>query len=366
MLKGPVLFRRQLTKIIILSTLPLSQLASAQQPAASAAETAQILPSGVVEHQVTFPTDGLSAPGTLTLPATPHGSLPILVLVGGSGVQDRDETIGPNKIFQQIAWGLASRGIATLRYDRRPKFDLASFKAHPDLDHEVVIDAASALAFASTLPGIDPQKIYLLGHSLGAELAPDIVARRFRQKPSSVRGIVMLSGVARPIDVVMEDQIRTLGQMQGATPAQIEPVLAAWAAVFATANDPHTPDMEPLGVTGMGSKLPAQYWRDWLRRNPVKALATLQVPVLILRGANDKNATQEDFEMLRKAATAPGSTSREFPGLNHEFMAGTGSGSEAFTPGQVATPLLDTIAQWVRTGKIDEPHQKATLVLPIP
>jgi hypothetical protein len=54
-------------------------------------------------------------------------------------------------------------------------------------------------------------------------------------------------------------------------------------------------------------------------------------------------------EMLRKAATAPGSASREFPGLNHEYMAGTGSGSEAFTPGQVAAPLLDTIALWVNT-----------------
>jgi hypothetical protein len=155
------------------------------------------------------------------------GRVPILILVAGSGVPDRDATIGPNKLFQQFAQALAQRGIATLRFDRRAKFDVASFNAHPDLDHEVVIDAASALAYAATIPEVDPKQIYLLEHSLGAELAPDIVAMRLRQKPGSVRGMILMSGNAGPIDVVILDQIRTLGQMQGGTPAQIDGLVAA-------------------------------------------------------------------------------------------------------------------------------------------
>jgi len=273
-------------------------------------------------------------------------------MVQGSGVQDRDETIGPNKIFQQISWSLAQRGIATLRYDRRPKFDLSSFKQHPDLDHEVVIDAASALAYCATLPAIDTGKVYLLGHSLGAQLGPDIVAMRLAQKPGSVRGMILMSGIARSIDVVMLDQIRTLGKAQGGSPQQIDSLVTAWTTVFTSARDPKTPDTEPLGVTGMGSKIPASYWRDWLRRDPVATMAKLQIPALVLRGTNDANATHEDFEMLRKAATAPGSASREFVGLNHEYMAATGDGTSAYTAGQVATELPDTIALWVKTGSI--------------
>jgi hypothetical protein len=79
-------------------------------------------------------------------------------MIGGSGVHNHNSIIGPHTILQQPAWGLAQRGIATLCFDRRPIFNRASFDAHPDLDHEVVIDAASALAYAATLPEIDPTR----------------------------------------------------------------------------------------------------------------------------------------------------------------------------------------------------------------
>lgn len=341
----------RLTCVVALFVLSLLSVpVAAQQPPAQS-QSKPALPAGVEERQIAFPTDGLTAPGTLTLPAGRHSGLPLLVMVAGSGVQDRDSTVGPNKIFQQFAWGLAQRGIATLRYDRRAIFALDNFEAHIDLDHEVVIDAASALACAATLPEIDSRKIYLLGHSLGAELVPDIVAMRLAQKPASVRGMILMSGIARPIDVVMLEQLRTLGKAQGGTPAQIDQMVAAWTTVFNAARDPKTPAGEPLGVGG--GNVPAGYWRDWLSRDPVKTMQKLAVPSLVLRGANDLNASHEDFELLSKAATAPGSASLEFSGLNHEYFAGPGDGSAAFAPGQVAPAVLDAIAQWVTTGKLD-------------
>jgi len=312
--------------------------------------------SPIIEREVQFPTDGLMAPGTLALPPHSIRRIPIVVMVQGSGVQDRDSTIGPNKIFQQLAIGLAERGIASLRYDRRPKFATANFLAHPDLDHEVVIDAASALAFCETLPEVDPRDIYLLGHSLGAELAPDIVLRRISQMPNSVKGMILMSGIARPIDVGMIEQIRTLGKAQGHTPDQIAPLVSAWNAVFAAAKDPKTPDAEPLGV---GTKIPASYWRDWLRRNPVATMAHLQVPTLVLRGENDHNATHADFVALVQASTAPGSASREFPGLNHEYQIGTGDGTEVMRPAQVADVPIETIAEWIKTGRLGPPCDAA-------
>lgn len=341
------------SRLLLTALLFLVPTLAFSQQAPPVPDTKPTPPAGVEERQVQFPTDGLMDPGTLTLPSKHSGKVPIAVMVQGSGVQDRDSTIGPNKIFQQFAWGLAQRGIATLRYDRRPKFDPASMKAHMDLDHEIVIDAASALAYCDTLSEIDPAKVFLLGHSLGAEMAPDIVAVRLKQRPASVRGMILMSGVARPIDVVILDQMRTLGKAQGGTQQQIDSLVAAWTAVFTAARDPKTPDSELLGVPGMGQKIPASYWRDWLRREPLVTLATLPIPTLVLRGTNDLNSTHQDFEMLQKTTTAHGSAGREFIGLNHEYIATNGDGRGASIAGQVSTEALDTIAHWIITGRIE-------------
>ena len=335
----------------LMMTWALSGPASAHaQTVVMSAIDAGRFSSTIVERDIEFPTDGLTAPGTLALPPRRTRRVPIIVMVQGSGVQDRDSTIGPNKMFQQLAIAFAEKGIATLRYDRRPKFAMNSFLEHPDLDHEVVIDAAAALAYCETLPEIDPRYIYLLGHSLGAELAPDIVRRRLNQRPNSVRGMILMSGIARPIDIVMLEQIRALGKAQGGTPELIDPIVAAWTDVFAAAKDPQTPDTELLGV---GSKTPASYWRDWMNRKPTVTMATLNMPTLVLRGENDNNVTHTDFEVLLAAALTPGSGGREFPGLNHEYQVGTGNGIEVLKPAQVSEAPIDAIVQWVETGKLN-------------
>jgi pimeloyl-ACP methyl ester carboxylesterase len=310
---------------------------------ATAQAATPALPAGAAERAVTFATDGLSAPGILTLPAPGARKPPIAVLVAGSGVQDRDGTVGPNKFLQQLAWGLAARGVATLRFDRRAKFAMASFLAHPDLDHEVVIDAANALAYVATLPEVDAHAIFLVGHSLGAQLAPDVVAMRLKQAPGSVCGMALLSGVARPIDGVMAEQIQTLGKNQGGTPEQIAPVLKAWNDVWLQAKDPSTPADKPLGVS---VKLPAMYWRDWLRRDPVAMMKKLDVPAFVSRGTKDVNSTQEDFVLM---AQAPHVTAMEFPGLNHLYMPnpGVANGMDMLKPGVVSPEFLDALAAWM-------------------
>jgi pimeloyl-ACP methyl ester carboxylesterase len=321
------------------------------------------LPAGCTERSIVIPTtDDLKLPGLLTLPpvppmppvppGTPADKIPqpprppVAVLEQGSGVQDMDATLGPNKLFRQIAWGLCSRGVASIRFDRRAKVSSASFLAHADLDHEVVIDGASALAFAQTLPDVDPARVFLAGHSLGAQLGPDTVALRLTQKPRSVRGMVLMSGVARPIDVVLDEQIRTLGKNQGGTPEQVNTIAKMWADVFVQVRDPNVPDTQMVGV---GGKLPASYFRDWLRRDPVATMAKLQLPALVTRGGKDVNSTHADFALLQAAATAPGSDAREFPGLGHAYMPleGVANGSDIMTPGTVSTDFLDYIAGWM-------------------
>ncbi|HEY3416201.1 MAG TPA: DUF3887 domain-containing protein, partial [Armatimonadota bacterium] len=129
------------------------------------------------EVEVTVGSGEWALPGTLSMPEG-NGPFPALVLVHGSGPQDRDETIGPNKPFRDIAEGLASQGIAVLRYEKRTKAHGPQFTpeiiAKLTVQEEVVDDALAAVALLRGTAGIDPRRIYVLGHSLGGGIAPRI------------------------------------------------------------------------------------------------------------------------------------------------------------------------------------------------
>ncbi len=124
-------------------------------------------PSYVVEDlfeeiEITVGADPWLLPGVLTLPKN-EGPVPVIVLVHGSGPNDRDETIGGSRPFRDLAWGLASRGIAVLRYDKRTKVHGASLPADIGLGEEVVLDALSALDVARNRPEVDSNRVFLLG-----------------------------------------------------------------------------------------------------------------------------------------------------------------------------------------------------------
>ncbi len=116
-------------------------------------------------------------PATLTLPKGER-PFPAVVLVHGSGPQDRDETIGPNKPFRDLAWGLGSKGVAVLRYVKRTKAYAGKLAKAMDLTvkEEVLDDALAAVDLLRKVQGVDPNKIFVLGHSLGAMAAPRLAS----------------------------------------------------------------------------------------------------------------------------------------------------------------------------------------------
>ncbi|MGH7583941.1 MAG: alpha/beta hydrolase family protein, partial [Gemmatimonadales bacterium] len=159
--------------------------------AAGFATTTTPLPVGLHQRDITVP-GPVPLPGTLTLPAG-SGPFPIVVLVHGSGANDRDETIGPNKPFRDLAWGLAERGIAVLRYDKRGYVRPAWFAGRNfTVDDETVQDALSALTLARALPEADSTSSFLLGHSLGAIMAP-----RIAKADGKVAGLIIMAGATR-------------------------------------------------------------------------------------------------------------------------------------------------------------------------
>ena len=303
----------------------------------------------VEERSVSFTSDGLKIPAILALPKNLKAPVPVVVLVQGSGPHDADETIGPNKPFRDLAWGLAADGIATLRYEKRTHFAPETFRPHPDLDHEVTFDAVAALAFASAQPEIDPGRVFLLGHSLGGTMAPVIAADRLQQVPGSVRGIIFLAGGALGIEETLPRQLLAQAKRQGADQSQLDAIQKQWQGIFQTINDPTTPADEMVGTPPL--RLPEIYWRSWISQDPSAELAKLHLPALVLRGTKDIQVSEGDFQALARANTAPGGENKQIEGLNHLMMpvAGDSTGQEYFQSAHVSPGVIQLIADWIGT-----------------
>jgi dienelactone hydrolase len=272
-------------------------------------------------------------PATLTVP-TGAGPFPALVLVHGSGPNDRDETIGSSKVFKDLAEGLASRGIAVLRYEKRTRlYPGLAGSASFTLEEETVDDAAEAAALARAQKEIDPARVYLLGHAIGGYAAPRIAAR-----DGKLSGIILLAANARHLEDVVLEQSGTAGL----TAARIEAIKAQVARVKALEQaDTGAPPV-------MGS--PVAYWLDLKGYDAPAEAKKLAVPLLVLQGERDSQVTMTDFALWKAALAARSNTTlKSYPALNHLFVPGEGKSTEAEyrKPGHVAPEVVDDIAAFI-------------------
>lgn len=310
--------------------------------------------AGIVEREITVGAEGFRLPGTLTLPRTASVSsgrkLPCVILVHGSGPNDRDETIGPNKPFRDIAYGLARRGIAVIRYDKRTK--VYASKSAPqgrelDYDTEATDDAVAAVAQAKSLPQVAADSIYVLGHSLGGTLAP-----RIAQRAPDLAGIIILAGLARPLEDTLLDQYRYIFSLTGSTP-DTEKQLADLQAQMENVKKLDTAEFDekvPLLLN-----VPASYWRMALAYKPVEVAAELKLPMLVLQGERDYQVTMEDFGLWRFGLLrCKNAVFKSYPKLNHLMQEGIGKATpmEYNRASPVALYVVEDIAEFVRRKSI--------------
>jgi hypothetical protein len=201
--------------------------ASAAAPAAPWEPPPYADPGAFTETAVTLGAAPRDVPGTLTLPRETPGPVPAVLLLSGSGPHDQDETIGRSKPLKDVAWGLATAGIAVLRFEKVTHAHPAEVAADPSftLADEYVPQAAAGLRLLREHPGIDPERLYLAGHSLGGSVAPRVAAAS-----PPVAGLILLAGGAEPMHWSAVRQFRYLSTLDPNGPAALQPAIDAITA----------------------------------------------------------------------------------------------------------------------------------------
>ena len=289
-------------------------------------------------------------PGLLTLPDG-AGPFPAVLLVHGSGPQDRDEAVGPNRPFRDLAVGLADLGVASLRYDKRTlahgKRLADALQGRLSVEEEVIRDALCAAALLRAEPLIRPDRVYLLGHSMGGMLAPRIDA-----EGGAFAGLIFWAGTPRTLDaLILEQNEASLAAMPPEQRAAAAPLVQALREQFAALPRMAEEDAQHTHILG---NLWAWYFKEILTHPPEEYLRRLTKPVLVLQGDRDAHLSVErDFRRYEALLAAhPDAAFHLYPGLNHLLMPSpTGAIAEVLheyqQPQAVDSQVIADIARWI-------------------
>lgn len=306
--------------------------------------------SGAKNEEVSFGSPEFTIHGTLSVPEKGKKKYPAVVLVGGSGPIDRDETIGANKIFRDISQNLVKAGIAVLRYDKRTLTHVNKLSEEPDhyknltIYHEVVDDAIYGIELLSADDRIDSSKIFVLGHSLGGNLAPEIAGIAGDGK---VAGIIMMAANVTPIWDLLVDQHRYIfgldGEIDELEKRQIELYIDARNYIKSPSFNSNSDYRKSLQVY-------PPYWlslKNYDAIDTAKKLST-KIKIMIAHGGRDYQVPVSDFEQWKKALE----DRAEFflyENLNHLFIEGEGPSTPAeyMVEGSVSKDFLDDLINFI-------------------
>jgi len=234
---------------------------------------------------------------------------PVVVLVQGSGQSDFDETIGANKPFKELAHGLAEKGIASIRINKR-------LYQKPVLSHEKLTiwdeymdDIYAAIDYAKANIS---DEVYVIGHSQGGMSAPKIAL------DNDLKGVVMMAGTTRGLeDVIMDQNAAALAAMDQYSDKEKKQILKATQDGVDAVKALTEESTEPvLGI-------PAEYWLSLRELDGENILKNkLDVPVLVLQGTADFQVYMDkDFEYMKSVlGDKENITFKAYDGLNHLFM----------------------------------------------
>lgn len=287
--------------------------------------------------------DGMELPGTLTLPKG-DGPFPAIILVHGSGPNDRDETVLTNKPFRDIAQELADKGIASYRYDKRTYVYQKEAAADQTLTvwEETVDDAVCAVKMMAGLDEIDADRVFVVGHSLGGYVIPRIDQGL---EDGQAAGYILLAAPVRGLAELMEEQYEFLFSLE-ASPS--DAVKQQKTLIDAELEKLHHLDQYDDGELIMGAYV--TYWKDLEQYDIAAEAAKIEEPCLILQGEEDYQVTMEEFESWKEIfAEKDNAKFVSFAGLTHLFMEGKkeNGASDYQRTQHVSQEVIDQIAEFV-------------------
>ena len=302
--------------------------------------------------------------GTLSLPQK-EGKFPAVILISGSGPQNRDEELLEHKPFLVLADYLTKKGIAVLRFDDRGVGkSTGEFKTATTLDFAK--DVQAALAYMQSRKEIDKNKIGLIGHSEGGIIAPIVAA-----DSKEIDFILLLAGTGIRGDQLMLLQKEMIESQMGVSENEIQKAQEVFKGAYdiivaSPANDPTLKSkvnsylikkvgdkMVDSQINTLSSQITSPWFIGFLKLDPTIALENVKCPVLALNGDKDLQVSADvNLEAIKKAVVKGGNknvTIKKIPNLNHLFQESvTGSIEEYGTIEQTFSPIaLEEISSWV-------------------
>ena len=266
----------------------------------------------IVGEGTDYPLNGL-----LTFPDGMRGPVPAAVFVHGSGPSNMDEKVMKLTPFRDLAGGLAGHGIASLRYDKRTFVHARRMtKGHRTVTvlEETIEDALLAVELLKKDRRIDPERVFLLGHSMGAMLAPRIDA-----EGADVRGLILMSGTPYRLEDIVLRQLRQAGNGK----SLLKPVVALEEKFYSKRfRDLYGMSDDEAKKKKFAGNLTLYYFKEMGRKTAADYLLESGKPALILQGGRDFQVlAEEDFREFRRLLAGRDNVSfRLYPELNHVFV----------------------------------------------
>ena len=289
--------------------------------------------------------------GYLTLPSDVTEPVPAVVFVHGSGSSNMDEKVGKLTPFRDLAHGLAAHGIASLRYDKRTfahAFKLLRDKSLTvTVKEETIEDAILATELLRKDPRIDPEKVFIIGHSMGAMLAP-----RIDKEGGYYRGLILLAGTPRRLEeVLIEQNNEVLAEMKGLARRLVEKQMKKLNGTF---DGLYEMSDEDAKKKKLGGGVTLYYFKE-MGEPPVESyLKTLKKPILVMQGEKDFQVKADtDFRLYKELlADHPNASFILYENLNHAFVPSVyGSISKAKqeygVEQHIGENVIADIARWI-------------------
>ena len=271
-----------------------------------------------------------------------------VILVHGSGPQDMDVSIGPNKFFRDLAYGLSNVGFDVIRYNKRT-FQYANKMPINILDlgleFEFIDDAVSAVKYLQK-EGFESDKIIIIGHSQSGSILSGIESKLLKDK-IDIKAYIMMAATPVSLEVKILEQTKFISNLDGLISEEEKNQIKIFESYVEELKDLNSldPNNLPFGLN-------IKYWKDMKENFSPMMMVNIEKPIFVLQGGKDYQVTKQDFDKWKEIFKNKKNVEYQYlRKLNHIFFETTvdPSPQNYQIPGFISEDVIDVISDWIQT-----------------